>query len=262
MARRVLENRRILLTGASRGVGRELAIQFAKHHARLLLLARSGETLLPLVAELLTGGATSAEALVGDVIDPVFRAAVVEQIRRNWQGLDVLVNNAGVSAHGHFDEHDAAILRQVMEVNFYAPTELTRLALPLLADGHDSLIVNVGSILGHRGMPYNSEYSASKFALRGWSEALRTELRARGIDVLLVSPGTIDTEFFEHLLAKSDSLPWGKQKGISPAAAARQIVRAIELRRTEIYPNWRGRLLVAVNRWAPRLVDRMMNRFG
>lgn len=148
MARRVLENRRILLTGASRGVGRELAIQFAKHHARLLLLARSGETLLPLVAELLTGGATSAEALVGDVIDPVFRAAVVEQIRRNWQGLDVLVNNAGVSAHGHFDEHDAAILRQVMEVNFYAPTELTRLALPLLADGHDSLIVNVGSILG------------------------------------------------------------------------------------------------------------------
>ena len=262
MARRVLENRRILLTGASRGVGRELAIQFAKHHARLLLVARSGETLRPLIAELLPLGAASAAALVGDVTDPVFRAAVIEQIRSEWQGLDVLVNNAGVSAHGHFDVHDAAILRQVMEVNFYAPTELTRLALPLLADGHDSLIVNVGSILGHRGMPYNSEYSASKFALRGWSEALRTELRARGIDVLLVSPGTIDTEFFEHLLAKSDSLPWGKQKGISPATAARQIVRAIELRRTEIYPNWRGRLLVAVNRWAPRLVDRMMNRFG
>ena len=91
---------------------------------------------------------------------------------------------------------------------------------------------------------------------------MRTELHGRGIDVLLVSPGTIDTEFFSHLLATSDALPWGKQKGISPAAAARQIVRAIELRRTEIYPNWRGRLLVAVNRWAPRLVDRVMNRFG
>ena len=262
MARRNLENRRILITGASRGVGRELAIQLAKLHARLMLVARHGETLQLLVAEVLSHGAASAEALVGDVTDQSFRLALIEQIRKSWQGLDVLVNNAGVSAHGHFDAHDSAILRQIMEVNFYAPTELTRLAMPLLASGDDAVIVNLGSILGHRGMPYNSEYSASKFALRGWSEALRTELSARGIDVLLVSPGTIDTDFFDHLLAKSDSLPWGKQKGISPSAAARQIVRAIELRRTEIYPNWRGRLLVAVNRWVPKLVDRVMNRFG
>lgn len=262
MARRVLENRRILLTGASRGVGRELALQLARRHARLLLVARSGEVLQPLVAELLSAGAKSAEALIGDVTRAEFRAEIIAKVQAEWQAIDVLVNNAGVSAHGHFDGHDEAILRQIMEVNFYAPTELTRLSLPFLAQSDDALIVNLGSILGHRGMPYNSEYSASKFALRGWSEALRTELHGRGIDVLLVSPGTIDTEFFSHLLTTSDSLPWGKQKGISPAAAARQIVRAIELRRTEIYPNWRGRLLVAVNRWAPRLVDRVMNRFG
>ncbi len=262
MARRVLKNRRILLTGASRGIGRELALELARRSSRLLLIARNGEALQPLVAELLTLGAASAEAIAGDVTDASFRAIVIEKIRTNWQSLDVLINNAGVSAHGHFDAHDEAILRQIMEVNFYAPTELTRLSLPLLAVGSDSVIVNIGSILGHRGMPHNSEYSASKFALRGWSEALRTELHDRGIDVLLVSPGTIDTDFFDHLLVKSDSLPWGKQKGISPAAVARQIVRAIELRRTEIYPNWRGRLLVAVNRWAPRLVDRVMNRFG
>jgi short-subunit dehydrogenase len=262
MARRVLENRRILLTGASRGVGRELAREFARRHAQLLLVARSGDPLQSLVPELLSLGARSAAAFVGDVTDSDFRATVIGKIHKSWQGLDVLVNNAGVSAHGHFDAHDEAVLRQIMEVNFYAPTELTRLSLPLLAEGDDPVIVNIGSILGHRGMPHNSEYSASKFALRGWTEALRTELYGRGIDVLLVSPGTIDSEFFDHLLAKSDWIPWGKQKGISPSAAARQIVRAIELRRTEIYPNWRGRLLVAVNRWAPRLVDRVMNRFG
>jgi short-subunit dehydrogenase len=226
------------------------------------LVARNGEALQPLVAELVAAGAKSAEALIGDVTSAEFRAEIIAKLQAEWQAIDVLVNNAGVSAHGHFDAHDEAILRQIMEVNFYAPTELTRLSLPLLAQSDDAVIVNLGSILGHRGMPYNSEYSASKFALRGWSEALRTELHGRGIDVLLVSPGTIDTDFFSHLLATSDSLPWGKQKGISPAAAARQIVRAIELRRTEIYPNWRGRLLVAVNRWAPRLVDRVMNRFG
>lgn len=262
MARRVLENRRILLTGASRGVGRALAKELARRHARLLVVARNGEALEPLVAELLDLGARSAEAFVGDVTDAEFRAAIIEKVRTSWGALDVLINNAGVSAHGHFDAHDESVLRQIMEVNFYAPVELTRLSLPLLADGDDALIVNIGSILGHRGLPYNSEYSASKFALRGWSEALRTELHARGIDVLLVSPGTIDTEFFDHLLAKSNGLPWGKQKGISPAAAARQVVRAMQLRRLEIYPNWRGRLLVAVNRWAPRLVDRVMNRFS
>jgi short-subunit dehydrogenase len=262
MARRTLHNRRILLTGASRGVGRELALQLARHQTHLIVVARNDDALQPLVPELLSLGAHSAQAIAGDITDACFRKSLVERIRSEWQVLDVLVNNAGVSAHGHFDEHDEAILRQIMEVNFYAPTELTRLALPLLAAGNDSVIVNIGSILGHRGMPYNSEYSASKFALRGWSEALRTELHGRDIDMLLVSPGTIDTEFFDHLLVKADSLPWGKQKGIPPDAVARQIVRAIELRRTEIYPNWRGRLLVAVNRWAPRLVDRVMNRFG
>lgn len=262
MARRTLANSRILLTGASRGVGRELARELARRHAGLLIVARSGEALQPLIAELLALGASSAAACPGDVTDVAFRSKIIEQIRDSWGALDVLINNAGVSAHGHFDDHDSAVLRQIMEVNFYAPAELTRLALPLLAAGNDSLIVNIGSILGHRGMPYNSEYSASKFALRGWSEALRTELGRRGIEVLLVSPGTIDTDFFDHLLAKTDSIPWGKQKGISPAAASRHIVRAMELRRSEIYPNWRGRLLVAVNRWAPKLVDRVMNRFG
>lgn len=262
MARRALENRRILLTGASRGVGRELAKEFARRHAQLLLVARSGDALQALVPELLSLGARSAAAFVGDVTDAEFRETVVGKIRKSWQGLDVLVNNAGVSAHGHFDAHDESILRRIMEVNFYAPAELTRLSLPLLLESDDALIVNIGSILGHRGMPHNSEYSASKFALRGWSEALRTELHSREVDVLLVSPGTIDSDFFNHLLSKSDWIPWGKQKGITPAAAARQIVRAIERRRNEIYPNWRGRLLVAANRLAPRLVDRVMNRFG
>ncbi len=262
MARRNLENKRVLLTGASRGIGRFLALELARQHCRLLVVARSGGPLEELVDELKQQGAATAEAFPGDVSDPQFRQRIVEYVRSEWGALDVLINNAGVSAHGRFAHHDEQVLRQIMEVNFYAPTELTRLTLPLLAEGEDALIVNLGSILGHRGMPHNSEYSASKFALRGWSEALRTELHSRGIEVLVVSPGTTETEFFDHLLTKTDSLPWGKQKGISPEAVARQVVRAMRLRRTEIYPNWRGRLLVAVNRWVPKLVDRVMNRFG
>ena len=259
MARRNLTNRRVLITGASRGIGRHLACELAHQQAHLLVVARSGEALQSLTQKLLGLGAASAEFLAGDITDPVFRTAIVGHIAASWGALDVLVNNAGVSAHGHFSSHAEQVLRKIMEVNFFAATELTRLALPTLQRGQDPLIVNIGSILGHRGLPHNSEYSASKFALRGWSESIRSELAASGIGVLLVSPGTVDTEFFDHLLTRTDSIPWGKQQGISPEVVARQIVRAMQLRKTEIYPNWRGRLLVVANRWMPKLVERLLS---
>ncbi len=173
----------------------------------------------------------------------------------------MLVNNAGTSAHGRFADSDEATLRQVMEVNFFAATELTRLALSLLRLGRRPAIVNIGSILGHRGVPLNSEYAASKFALRGWSESLRAELAAESIDVLLVSPGTTDTEFFDHLVAKRADLPWANSKGIPAAVVAEQTVRALERGRREIFPNWRGRALVIANRLFPGLVDRVMSGY-
>ncbi len=262
MGRRLLADRRVLLTGASSGIGRALALQLAPFGARLMLLARREAPLLELVDELKRLGAASAEPIVGDVTDAELRTSVADQIRNDWGGLDLLINNAGVSAHGRFDGSSPAVLRQIMEVNFFAAVELARETLPLLKAGDDPLLVNIGSILGHRGVPYNSEYCASKFALRGWSESIRPELARDGIDVLLVSPGTTDTEFFDHLLAKGKKLPWGEQQGVPAEKVATQIIRAIEHRRHEIFPNWRGRLLGLLNRFSPRLVDRVMNRYG
>ena len=95
-----------------------------------------------------------------------------------YGGLDLLVNNAGIGAQGRFAEADPARLRQIMEVNFFAPAEMTRAALPLLKQGRRPMIVNIGSILGHRGIPGTSEYCASKFAVQGFSESLRAELVA------------------------------------------------------------------------------------
>jgi len=225
-------------------------------------VARSQKPLKTLADELLKLGAASAQAFVADVADSQSREAIVGQIHDQWGSLDLLVNNAGISAHGRFASNTEQTLRQIMEVNFFAAAELTRLAIPLLRKGQEPRVVNVGSILGHRGIPHNSEYCASKFALRGWSEALRPELRRDGIALLLVSPGTTDTEFFDHLVSQEDQLPWGKSKGISPEQVARQIVRGIERNRREIFPNWRGRLLVIVNRICPWLVDRLLRRYG
>ena len=262
MSRRSLANRRILLTGASSGIGRALALQLAPFGTQLLLLARREAPLVELTAELKRLGAASAEPIIGDVTDAGLRAAVSDQIRNDWGSFDLLINNAGISAHGRFDGSTPEVLRQIMEVNFFAAAELLRETLPLLKTGEDPLLVNIGSILGHRGIPFNSEYCASKFALRGWSEAIRPELARDGVDLLLVSPGTTDTEFFDHLIAKGEKLPWGEQQGLPAEKAAAQIIRAIERRRHEIFPNWRGRALGLLNRLSPRLVDRMMKRYG
>lgn len=266
MRRRSLHGYRILLTGASSGIGHALARQLASHATHLLLVARREAPLTELAKELTTLGAASAETIVGDVADPDLRAKMIARVHDQWSGLDLLINNAGVSAHGRFGEHEEQTLRQIMEVNFFAAAELTRSSMEMLSHGRDPLVVNIGSILGHRGVPHNSEYCASKFALRGWSEAIRPELQKQGIDLLMISPGTTDTEFFEHLICKSSSSSWGsswgKPKGLAPEKVARQIVHAIERRRNEIFPNWRGRLLVGINRLCPRLLDRVMNRFG
>jgi short-subunit dehydrogenase len=260
MARRNLENARILLTGASSGIGRAIALELARRRATLLLTARRAELLDSLAAECVALGAT-VRTLPGDAADAEFRRSLIEHAQQEFGGLDVLVNNAGTSAHGRFAASDEPTLRQIMEVNFFAPVELTRLALPLLRQGRRAAVMNVASILGHHGAPFNSEYSASKFALRGWSEALRAELASEGIDVLLVSPGATQTELFDHLIVKRSDLPW-KAQTISAEAAARQTVRALEKGRREIFPNWRGRALVLANRAFPGLIDRVMSNYG
>jgi short-subunit dehydrogenase len=253
MPRRSLADGRVLLTGASSGIGRELALALARRGARLLLTARRDDLLESLCQECLQAGG-QAERLAGDVAEPACRDALRQWIAEQWGALDVLVNNAGVSAHGLFEDASESTLRRIMEVNFFAATELARLVLPLLVRGREPAIVNMGSIVGHRGLPMNSQYAASKFALRGWTESVRAELAGR-VDVLLVSPGTTDTAFFEHLLERRGALPWRQAKAVSAASVAEQTVRALERGRREIFPNWLGRALVTSNRLFPGIVD-------
>ncbi|MBA3585425.1 MAG: SDR family NAD(P)-dependent oxidoreductase [Gemmatimonadetes bacterium] len=256
----MFDNEVVWVTGSSTGIGRAAAIGFAEQGCRVAVHYNSSEEEAREVAGKIEEAGGDAMLVKGDVSDSGDVKRMVGEVEDRYGRLDVLVNNAGVSAHGRFADGDDATLRRIMEVNFLAAAELTRRAIPVLSSGTRPAIVNIGSILGHRGIPLNSEYCASKFALRGWSESLRAELAPLGIDVLLVSPGTTETEFFDHLLAKRGALPWGKAKGIPAATVARQTVRALERGRREIFPNWRGRALVLANRLFPRMVDRVMVR--
>lgn len=259
MARRAIAGLRVLLTGASSGIGRELAIQLVAQGAHVFALARRRERLEQLAAEINRPELFSFCA--ADVTRPADRAAVVQECAARWQGLDVLLNNAGSGAIGPFSASDEERLRRVMEVNFFAPVELTRLALPLLRQGAKPIVVNVSSVLGHRAVPQKSEYCASKFALHGFSDALRAELVAEKIDVLLVSPSTTQTEFFDKVAGDSQK-PHGRFGAKSPAYVTRATLRAIRAGRHEVILSTGGRLLVWLDRLCPPLADRLVAWWG
>lgn len=261
MTRRIIKGSRAVVTGASSGIGRALAVALAGAGARLILVARRRDLLETLADQIeRLGGQTCLVA--GDVTEATVRAEILERAKDRYGGLDVLVNNAGVSAHGRFETASPERLRRIMEVNFFAPAELIRAALPLLREGRRPAVVNVASILGQRGIPHNSEYCASKFALCGLSEALRAEFARLGIDLLLVSPGPTETELFDHLLEQEGPLPWAAQRGLPPQRVADAVVRALRSGKHRIVPHARGRLLLRLNRICPRAVDWWMARYG
>ncbi len=260
MARREIEGKAAIVTGASSGIGRALCVELARQGARVVAAARRADRLRQLADEIAAFG-DRVETVAGDVTDPATRQALLDAAESRFGGLAILVNNAGIGALGRFEDADPARLRRIMEVNFFALVEMTRLALPLLKRAEKPIVVNVGSILGHRAVPFSSEYCASKFAVRGFSESLRIELVRHGIDVLLVSPGSTETEFSDHVLQRTENANWPKHGLVSAEHVARKTVQAIRRGSREIIPSGWGRLVCFLNRLSPRLMDRLLSRY-
>jgi len=263
MAKREITGMRTLITGASSGIGRALAVELVRQGARCVLLARGEDRLSEVVAECCSIDEQAQVAhVVGDVTDAAIRKAAIEKTVTTFGGIDAVVNNAGVGSFGRFADAHPERLRDIMEVNFFAAVHLIHETLPALRQGKNPLVVNVGSILGHRGIPQMHEYCASKFALQGFSQSLRVELRREGIDLLMVSPGTTDTEFYDNVVHGKGNVPWNKGRGTPVAVVARKTVRAMQRGQREIVPNFLGRLLLWAHRRAPHLVDWYLERFA
>ena len=250
---------RILITGASQGIGRALALEAARQGAKVVAAARSEE----LLAELARDAAAAKLAVFtvrADVTEPAERLAMAEACQRHMGGLDVLVNNAGIGATGHFADATADRLRKIFEVNFFGLTETTRVCLPLLRQGKRPAILNVSSIAGRRGIPARSDYSASKFAVQGFSEALRAELAKDGIDVLLVNPGLTQTNFSKNMLEQKAKVKMDHLRGMTSEDVALLTLRALARGSDEVTFTWKGKLLLLVNRFFPWIVDRVTKR--
>lgn len=271
--RRRIEGSRTLLTGASSGIGRALAIELARQGGRCLLIARREERLQAIVQEAerlhLPG---RLEILPGDVTDADLQHRAIESMVEQFGGVDILINNAGIGAMGRFEDSQPDRLRRLTEVNLFALAEMTRLAIPEMKratvdparpkTSGRPVIVNVGSILGLVGSPHNSEYAATKFAVTGFSESLRAELSPDAIDVFLVNPGTTETEFFDQLIEKTSEPNFPSHKAVSSEYVARRIVRGIERGARRMIPYGPARIIDLLHRLSPRLADAIMARYA
>jgi short-subunit dehydrogenase len=257
--RRNIAGARMLITGASQGIGRALAEAAAARGAKVIAVARSEDQLAELAGKVRAQGG-SLVTVKGDITDADDRRRLVEAAIQHLEGIDILVNNAGIGATGHFADAGPDRLRKIMEVNFFGLTETTRAFLPLLRQGKQPAIVNISSIAGKRGIPARSEYSASKFAVQGFSEALRAEVAKDGIDVLVVCPGLTQTNFSKNMLEQKALVQMDHLRGMTSEEVALATIASIESNRREVCLTAQGRLLVFVSRFFPRLADRVAAR--
>jgi len=220
----------------------------------VLAAARSHPLLDELATDVMNANGEIA-TIVADVTKPEDRQAMVETAGRYFGGLDVLINNAGIGATGHFMDSDPEILRKLFETNFFGLTETTRVFLPLLKQGVTPAIVNISSVVGKRALPARSYYSSSKFAVAGFSESIRAEMAKDGIDVIVVSPGLTQTNFSKNMLEQKAKLQLDHLRGMSSEEVATATLHAIEKGRTDVTLTFKGKLLVLVNRFMPWFVD-------
>jgi short-subunit dehydrogenase len=261
MAKRGFAGKRILLTGASSGIGWYLASELVRAGALVVITSRRSDRLQQL--RLAFGNPRKRLiAVPGDIAEASHRERLISTAVEQLGGIDIVINNAGVGAIGNFEDASPERLRQVFEVDFFAAAELTRLAIPHLKRGNQPAICLVSSVLGHRAVPGKSEYCAAKFALRGWAESLRVELKPSGVDVVSISPSTTRSEFFDSLLdtaqqAKSPSF------GIQSAEfVAHNVCNALRMRKRDLILSPGGKALVWLSKLAPQLMDRMMLRYA
>jgi short-subunit dehydrogenase len=257
--RRELAGLRVLVTGASQGIGRALALLAARRGMKVLAAARNQDLLNHLAEEAGKSG-TSLAVVQADVATSEGRDAMVRAAKDKFGGLDVLVNNAGIGATGHFADSSPEVLRSIMETNFFGTVETTRAFLPILQQGKTPAVVNVSSILGRRAIPGRSLYSASKFAIEGWTQAIRAEFARFDIDVITINPGLTQTNFSQNMLEKKAKQSLDHMRGMTPEEVAEATLDALAAGKKTVSLTLQGKALLFASRFLPGLVDRIAKK--
>ena len=250
----------VLITGGTSGIGRACALAFGQAGYQVAFTGRDEARLTATATELSAAGIAHLP-IRADVGDEADAERAVHETVDHFGSLQVLLNNAGISMRARFQDADLAVIKRLMQTNFFGTVFSTKFALPHLLKSKGS-VVGVSSVAGYRGLPGRTGYSASKFAMNGFLEALRTELLDQGVHVLTAAPGFTASNIRQTALAADGSAqgesPRDEGAMMSSAAVAAEILKAVQQRKRTLLLTGQGKLVVFLNKWLPGLSDKLV----
>jgi len=256
----MMKNKVVVITGAASGIGKALATECARRGAKLSLADKNREQLTEVCDELRKSG-TPVGMTVGDISQEEDCKLLIENTIREYNCLDILINNAGISMRALFEDVDLNVIRKVMAINFFGAVYCSKYALPYLLASKGSL-VGISSVAGYKGLPGRTGYSASKFALQGFLEVVRIENRKKGLHVLIACPGFTSSNIRNAALASDGSAqgesPLNESRLMPASEVARRICEAIDKRKHRLIMTSQGVMTVFLNKFFPAFMDRMV----
>jgi len=255
-----MKNKVVIVTGASSGIGEACAWYFANKDSKVVLAARNTQKLQE-ISEKMTLEGVHSLVVQADVSVEEDCKRLIDETIKVFQGIDVLVNNAGISMRAIFEEVDLSVIKKVMDVNFYGAVFCTKYALPHLLQSKGS-VVGVSSIAGYKGLPGRTAYSASKFAMQGFLESLRIENLEKNLHVLIACPGFTASNIRNTALSKDGGVqaesPRDEKSMMSADEVAKRIYFAVVKRQNSLVLTINGKLTVFLNKILPSFVDRLV----
>lgn len=251
-----MKNKVVIITGASSGIGKALALELARRGAKLVLASRT-----PVNQPEFSGDHPEILFVKTDVTREEDCKNLIKQTIEKFGRIDILINNAGISMRALFEDVDLNVIRKLMDTNFWGTVYCSKFALPYLLRSHGSL-VGVSSVAGYKGLPGRTGYSASKFAMQGFLEVVRIENMKKNLHVLIACPGFTASNIRNVALSKDGSAqgetPLDESMLMTAESVAAHIIRAIEKRKDRIVLTTTGRMTVLLNKFFPKFMDRMV----
>lgn len=250
----------VIITGGTSGIGKACAETFGKNGASVVITGRNTDKLNQTKKELENKN-INILAVVADVSIEDDNKSLVEQVISKYGRIDILINNAGISMRALFNDLDLKILKQVMDINFWGTVYATKYCLPEIIKNKGS-VIGISSIAGYRGLPARTGYSASKFAMQGFLEALRTELLKTGVHILVACPGFTASNIRNTALSSDGSgqgeSPRDEQKMMSAEEVSMHIYKATIKRKRDLILTSQGKMTVLLNKLFPKFMDKMV----
>ncbi len=251
----------VVVTGGTDGIGKALVDALLAMGAKVATCGRNHDKLYSLQAEY---PSAFLHTMVADVSSENDCRRFMETTIKNFGGIDILINNAGVSMRAILKEANIEVIKKVMDINFYGTVYCTKYALDSIIE-RKGTIVGVSSIAGYRGLPGRSGYSASKFAVQGWLEAIKTELMGDGVHVMWVCPGFTTSNIRQAALNKDSQshgdTPMDESKMMTAEKCAEHILKAIQKKKRTLVLTFIGKRTVFMQKFFPKLADKLTYKF-